>query len=486
MKAILSGLLSLFWISIVVGQSEADRLHQALLTETPIIENLQELCDQYGGRVTGSQANEASVDWAVKKFEEAGVSVSKQAFKMPVMWAEKSVQCEIENKNQSNFQAAIVSKYMTSPGSYRGQLVHVGSGDSLSFEENKAIIENNFVLVSSDLCLDIDGLFAEYAHSAKVEALAAEYRAQGIVFMSSRGRGLLYRFITSKTVDSKMPHFVMSREDAGRCARLLDEGAKLIFNAEVDANISGEFTSHNVIGEIKGSTLPDEIILIGAHLDSWALGTGANDNGCNVSMMIDIARQMTKLGVKPNRTIRFALWNGEEQGYFGSHAYTLDHADELDNHKMITSIDIGSGEITGFFTNGRNEVKEQVDALVASHSALDSLVQLDIPIVGTDNFDFMLQGVPNLVGIHKPQVYGLNYHASSDTFDKVDQNMLKRNAAVMAVLTLQLANAEDNPKLHRQSRAEIQKLFDDNKLEFTMQMFNVWDTWINGSRGRSK
>ncbi len=485
MKRFFISLFVLFSFFVADAQNEIDHLHEALLNETPIIENLQELCDQYGGRVTGSLLNEASVDWAVKKFEEAGVSVSKQAFQMPVMWAEKSVQCKIENKTYSNFKAAIVSKYMTKPGSYRGQLVHVGIGDASAFEKNKAAIENNFVLVSSDLCLDIDGLFAEYAHSAKIEALAAEYKAQGIVFMSSRGRGLLYRFITSKTVDAEMPHFVMSREDAGRCARLLDEGLPLTFNAEVDANISGEFTSHNVIGEIKGSTLPDEIILIGAHLDSWALGTGANDNGCNVSMMIDIARQMTKLSIQPKRTIRFALWNGEEQGYFGSHAYTLDHADELDNHKMITSIDIGSGEITGFFTNGRNEVKEQIDVIVASHPALDSLVQLDIPIVGTDNFDFMLQGVPNLVGIHKPQVYGLNYHASSDTFDKVDQSMLKRNAAVVGVLALMLANAEGNPKLHRQSRAEIQKIFDDNKLEFTMQMFNVWDTWMDGSRGRS-
>ena len=83
------------------------------------------------------------------------------------------------------------------------------------------------------------------------------------------------------------------------------------------------------------------------------MGTGANDNGANVCLMIDIARQMKELGIQPKRTIRFALWNGEEQGYFGSWSYTLDNLNTLDKHKMALSVDIGSGAITGFFTNGR-------------------------------------------------------------------------------------------------------------------------------------
>ena len=137
-----------------------------------------------------------------------------------------------------------------------------------------------------------------------------------------------------------MPQLVMAREDAKRCLRNLQENKALQIEVKIDAETGGEYTSHNVIGEIRGSEKPNEVVIIGSHLDSWALGTGANDNGCNVTMMIDIARQMKKLGIKPKRTIRFALWNGEEQGYFGSWAYTEKQGKKLNKHIMAMSVDI--------------------------------------------------------------------------------------------------------------------------------------------------
>ncbi len=232
--------------------------------------------------------------------------------------------------------------------------------------------------------------------------------------------------------------------------------------------------------------MPEEVIVIGAHLDSWALGTGANDNGCNVSLIIDIARQMVLNNIQPKRTIRFALWNGEEQGYFGSWDYTKEHLETLDNHIMALSIDIGSGGIIGFFNNGREELNSIIDKVLKPVSHLGPFATINAPIVGTDNFDFMLQGVPNLVGNHKPYNYGLNYHASSDTYDKVDLKSLKNNSAIVGALTLGFANLdkEEASVLKRQTRQEIQEMFEDHKLEFTMRMFNVWEPWINRERGR--
>jgi len=303
--------------------------------------------------------------------------------------------------------------------------------------------------------------------------------------MASRPKGLLYRFITSKTTNNKMPQVVMAREDAKRCLRTLKEGDQLSISIKIDAKVGGAFTSHNVIAEIPGSEKPEEIVVIGAHLDSWALGTGANDNGCNVSMMIDIARQMKKLKIQPKRTIRFALWNGEEQGYFGSWDYTRDQEAEMKNHIMALSVDIGSGPISGFFTNGREELVEVVDEVLQPVAALGNFTQLNIPIVGTDNFDFMLQGVGNLVANHLPATYGVNYHAASDTYDKVDLKSLKINSAIIAALTLGFANLEDaKVTWKQQSRAEIQQLFEATKLEFTMRMFSVWEPWMKGERGR--
>jgi len=207
--------------------------------------------------------------------------------------------------------------------------------------------------------------------------------------------------------------------------------------------------------------------LIGAHLDSWGLGTGANDNGCNVAMMIDIARQMQQLNIRPKRTIRFALWNGEEQGYFGSWGYTKTHQKEIDQHLMKMSVDIGSGAINGFFTNGRPEMQKITAEIM--------------------NFDFMLEGVGNLVASHDPFNYGVNYHASSDTYDKVDLDALKVNAAIVAAVALGFADLPaEKVTWKRQSYAEVAAFVEQFKLEFSMRMFGVWKAWKKGERGRKK
>ncbi len=475
---IIAGLLFI-GLSSSCQNADIELYRNALFNSEDIVSDLSELCDEIGGRVTGSAANHEAVSWGIQKFEEAGVRVDKFEFEMPVLWMEESLSCTVSDQDEIAFSPQAVSKYMTQGGLHKGMLVNVGIGDSLSFAKVKDKIADNFVIVETDLCIDIDGLFAEYVHAANVEMLANQYKAKGIVFMASRPRGLLYRFISSKTHMATLPQFVMVREDAKRCMRLLDQGTELTLEAQVSVQQGDAFACHNVIGEILGSDKLEEVIIIGAHLDSWALGTGANDNGCNVAMMIDLARKMKALNIRPKRTIRFALWNGEEQGYFGSQAYTEHYKADLDNHKLAVSIDIGSGEVTGFFTNGREDLITLIDSLTAHQS----LTQLNIPIVGTDNFDFMMHGVPNLVGIHKPQLYGYNYHASSDTFDKVDTTMLKQNSANIGELILKFANL-DTIDLPQQSRSQIQEIIDDHELEFTLKMFNVWDGWVDLTRGR--
>ena len=482
MRNLLTFFIFIFLMISLNAQTDIYQLTGSLLGETPIEEDLQELCDKIGGRVTGSKTNEAAVDWGYEKFKQAGVSVKKEAFAMPSLWLAKSTTAKISGA--IDFIPSVVAKYQSPPETYKGQLISVGFGTAEEFEKVKEKVSGNFVIVEQDLCFNIDGLFAEYTSATIVEIQAKKYGAKGIVFMASRPSGLLYRFITMKTSDNKMPQIVMAREDAKRCIRILENG-ELKIQIKIDAKIGGEFKSNNVIAEIKGSKKPEEVVIIGAHLDSWAMGTGANDNGCNVSMMIDIARQIKHLEIQPKRTIRFALWNGEEQGYFGSWAYTKDHLKEMDNHLIAMSIDIGSGGITGFFTNGNEKLVGVLDDLLKPVAALGDFTNINAPIVGTDNFDFMLQGVGNLVGAHKPQLYGQNYHASSDTFDKVDLKSLKINSTIVAAVVLGFANMEESEiTWKRQSRNEIQQMFEQFDLEFTMRMFNVWESWMEGKRGR--
>ena len=483
MKFLLAFSLTLGLPMIADGQTtEFNNLKSALLGDTEIEEDLQYLCDVISGRVTGSDANKKSVEWLYSEAASMGLMVEKMTFEMPVLWLPGSTKASILEYPEIQLQA--VSKYQSPPGVFESEVVIVEEVTEDLLDSPDTEVKGKWILVPSDLCLDIGGLFAEYEFAERVERYALNNDALGILFMSSRPQKLLYRFISSKSTANSMPQIIVAREDAQRMIRLLQNQSKISVRVEIVAQTGPSFISENIIIDIPGSINPEEIVLVGAHIDSWALGTGANDNGCNVVMLLDIARQMQSLGLKPNRTIRFAFWNGEEQGYFGSWAYTKDKEAELANHLVAMSIDIGSGAISGFFTNGRPELKALMDTILKPITALGPYTNLDIPIVGTDNFDFMLQGVPNLVGNHLSASYGLNYHASSDTYDKVDFHSLKRNSVIVAEVLWAFANGTSGQyKLPRQSRRDIQAMFDQNKLEYTMRMFNVWEPWITGQRG---
>lgn len=462
---------------------DVERLVSALLAETPLTEDLQELTDSIGGRPTGSEANLRAVEWGLQKFQQAGVTAQKEAFSVPRLWLEESTTASIHGDDVS-FRPRVVAMTFsvgTDAAGVTAPLVDGGSGSEADFARlgNKA--RNAFVLIETEILLDIDGLFREYSNAVGTEARAFAAGARGVVYMSSRPRRLLYRHNASLGFDNDKPMLVMAREDAKRALRLLRHGKHLQLTADIRLRDGGEYESYNVIGEIRGSQKPEEIVIIGAHLDSWGLGTGANDNGCNAAMMIDIARQMKRLGLKPKRTIRFALWNGEEQGMIGSWRYTQRHAAEMDKHVMACSIDIGSGRITGFFTDGRADLLAPVEKALEPVKGLGPFEQINEPIVGTDNYDFMLQGVANLVGNHEAFNYGPNYHAESDTYDKVDTRQLRLNAAIVAALTWGFANMEVT--WDRQTREQVQHLIDSSSLRAQMDMFNLYPGWKDGTRG---
>jgi hypothetical protein len=465
--------------------AELDELIGALLGDTPMVDDLRELTDSIGGRVTGTAANEAAVDWALEKFEDAGVSARAESFEMPRLWVERETRVFVSGDIEFS-PRAVAKHYSALAGADAAPrpLLFLGRGSEADFAAAGSDVEGSWVLIETDVVADIDGLFGEYAQSALVEPAAAEAGAAGVAYISSRPMGLLYSLGAMLSADNELPIVVIEREEGLRLKRQLERGATLELAAVIDASDGSAFQSRNVIAEIPGTDLADEIIVFGAHLDSYGLGTGANDNGCNVSMLIDIARQMSRLGVRPRRTVRFALWNGEEQGFNGSWRYTEAHQEEMEDHVVAASIDIGSGRITGFWTNGRGgELLAPLDRALEPVSGLGPFEHSDDAIFGTDNFDFLINGVANLVAIHESANYGPNYHAESDTFDKVNQSQLRLNAAIIAAVIYGLANDEalDPP---RHSRAQIEELVSSTPLEAEMRDWNVYDAWASGERGR--
>jgi len=178
------------------------------------------------------------------------------------------------------------------------------------------------------------------------------------------------------------------------------------------------------VAELPGSDKAQEFVLLGAHLDSWELGTGALDNGCNAALVVDALRAIKASGIRPRRTIRFVLFSGEEEGMIGSRAYTVAHRGELDRVVGEVVFDSGIGQVTGFSLGGRKDALEATAPLVAPLKQFDAATLTTDATWGTDNFDFMLEGVPTFVANQVEGNYLINYHASSDTFDKVDIQQL--------------------------------------------------------------
>jgi hypothetical protein len=465
---------------------DAAALVAAMLDQTPVLDDLQELTDTIGGRPTGSPANDAAVDWAMEVLRSSGLRVTAEEFEMPMQWQELRTTTAITGDVDFSPRAvAMPFSTGTAAGDLKAPLVRGGTGSAADFERLGESARGAWVLLETAVLDDqagLNGLFAEYDNAASVEPRAYDAGVAGIVFMSSRPGNLLYRHNATLNIRNRHPALIMERESAQRAVRLLEDGAKLSLTATIELERGARYTARNVIAEIRGSSRREEIVLFGAHLDSWDLGTGALDNGANVAMLIDIARQIRRLRLQPERTIRFVLWNGEEQGLVGSWRYTEQHEDELDAHVVAASFDIGTGAITGFFTNGRAELVPTVDEYLRPVAGLGPFQQVNVPVVGTDNFDFMIQGVPNLIAIQADANYASNYHAQSDTFDKVDRQQLKLNSAIAAAMVWGFANG--TARLPRQSHDEIAELIATTDLEKQMRNFAVWEGWASGQRGR--
>lgn len=464
----------------------APMIIQSALGVSPLAENLRILTDVIGGRVTGSPAADKAVGFAVEAFRRAGVDeVHTEKFIVPVGWSEGRTRLEVLSPEP--FPVRLVSVGWSPPtpvGGITADIVDVGSGDAAGFSKAGDLAQGAIVLVHTSLLVTWDDLFNEYMVDPAIIDRAQKAGAAGIFWMSTRPNLLLYRH--TNIVDGQLeplPQAIVAREDAERIVRFINAGEKVHVHWDMPNLVTGPVESENVVAEIRGSESPDEFVLLGAHLDSWELGTGALDNACNAAMVIDAARAIHSSGTIPRRSIRFVLFTGEEQGMIGSAAYARSHRAELDRMIAAIIVDSGSGRITGYSLSGRKDIlaplRQALDP-VASLGAGDLTLDAEL---GTDNFDFLLEGVPTLVANQDAANYMLNYHAASDTFDKVDIPQLKKNTAITAVSAYAIADREERIG-PRQTRVQIEQLLKQTGLDRQMRLTGFWPLWEKGDRGR--
>jgi carboxypeptidase Q len=457
-------------------------LMKRAMGDTPLPKELEDLCDHVGGRATGSAACTRAVAWAQEHLKATGVpKVYTESFSVPLRWLPGT--CEVKVLAPETFTVRSVSAPMSpsTPTPLEAKVVDVGEGLAADYVRLGKSTDGAIVLVHQKPMKTLDDLFDEYMRSGPVLASAKAAHAVGILLESTRVRGLLYRHPVAFGEMAALPVAVISREGAERMARLAAQG-EVRAQMQMQNETGGAYTSENVIGEVPGRERPEEVVLLGAHLDSWELGTGAEDNGVNVALVLDVARAFMEMGLKPRRTVRFVLFTGEEQGQYGSGGYAEKHKAELKNHVAVVVFDEGSGHTTGFALSGRKELRAPTARALSVVPGMGEKAHSMDAFDGTDNFDFLLAGIPTFVADQDAVPYLPDYHAESDVYERVNFKEAKRNAGLAAVLVWALADAKERPG-KQQSRAEVEALLKATHLDVQMTAFGHWDDWVAGKRG---
>jgi len=453
---------------------------------TQLNDDLKYLTQVIGGRPTGSTAMDTAMQWSLQRFMAAGIdNAYLDAYTAALNW-----QANIElgqmtiadtNKVSKVRIAAMPFSESTSTNGLEAPIYAINSTDANEILLHADKIKEHWLLVPTTPMNTMEDLFNEYFLTPSILSAAQKVGAIGVLWMSNRAGSLLYRH--SVSIDGKLinlPCALIERQEAQKIIELLKTDQPVLFKATLNNKLQENPRNYNVIAEIKGVEKPDEIIVLGAHLDSWDLGQGAQDNGCNVALVIEAARNMmamARLGQHPRRTIRFVLYSGEELGLYGSTFDVINHINELDKIKAVVILDIGSGKISGFSLGGRSDLLAITDESLAPINKLGPFTQTTDAFIGTDNYTYLLEGIPTLVANQDVSHYLPSYHAENDRFENVDLEQLKLNTTITSVLIWNLANTkQDLPS--RQSSNEVRELLATTGLQQQMETFNLWGKFL--------
>ena len=238
-----------------------------------------------------------------------------------------------------------------------------------------------------------------------------------------------------------MPVVSMTAEDQDQLERFIDRG----ITPRVRFNIQNTFTNGpvetaNVVGEIRGTEHPEQIFVVGGHLDSWDLSEGTTDNGSGTATTLGAADSIMRSGAKPRRTIRFVLFTGEEQGLDGSIAYVKQHQSEMANHLGDLILDAGQGAVKGFQLGGRDDVVEAFRPFADSLAAMGPMSVDDKIESGTDTLTFSIAGLPGINMLQDTKEYMLTHHSAADALEAQKPEVLAKNATLMALAAFWIAD----------------------------------------------
>ena len=501
-------ILSLFYLPVLGQNGNADllaRIRKEAMQRSQIMKTMHMFTDVYGPRLTGSPNHKSAADWAVSQMTSWGLEnahLEPWDFGHPG-WMNERLTAHILSPVKDPLVCEVLAWTPGTKGTVQAKALHLvvperPTQDQLTafFNAQKSRVRGRIVLVGKQTIIPVN-LTPPAKRQTDEQALqrfgpnprpfnfptpsptptpdpnapkpltnlqvaeqldAFLLKSGAAIRVNDAGREFRQiRAFNNRTFDvsKTVPTVVLSNEDYGRITRILADGTEVLLEFNIVNRVYPEGkTSYNTVAEIVGSDKADEVIMLGGHLDSWHAATGATDNAIGCAIMMEAARILKTLGVKPRRTIRVALWSGEEQGLLGSQAYVKQHFGSFEDPKPgfekfggYFNIDSGTGRVRGASVFGplaATSMMREILAPFKDDGVVGAAPSRSRNLGGSDNTSFSQAGLPGIGMGQDPIEYNSNtWHTNLDSYERILEDDVKKNAMVVAWSVYQLAMRDD-------------------------------------------
>ncbi|HJN98119.1 MAG TPA: M28 family metallopeptidase [Candidatus Marinimicrobia bacterium] len=410
------------------------------LTDSTAYNRLGYMCDTFGPRLSGSKNLENAINWILKEMNNDGLeNVKGEKVAVPTWIRGKESATLLSPFKKELSMLGLGGSIATPRGGLKAEVIVVNDWDELESRSNE--VPGKIVLFNAPFTSYGETVAYRYSGAsaaAKHGAVASLIRSIGPWSMNTPHTGVM----AYKDDVQKIPHAALTMEDAMMLSRIHDRDDKIIVKLDMNARMVADRWSRNVLGEIKGSIYPEEVVVVGGHIDSWDVGQGAHDDGGACIASWEVLRLIKELGLKPKRTIRCVMWTNEENGGKGNKGYRDMHMDEMDKHVLAIESDGGVFSPEGFGFSGNDSAREIVEEI---HELMKPIGANTISEGGraADVAPLNDEGVPVMSLKVDGSKYFWYHHTNADTFDKIDFNEFNRCIAAMAIMAYVVADLDE-------------------------------------------
>jgi len=453
---------------------------------------LTELSDDVGARVTGSPAERKAEEWGVSKMKAIGlVNVHTEKYQIWRGWTRGTADAEMLTPVRHKLHVDAMGWTGSTPaGGAEGDIASVNLFDLDNEIRHVSRLKGKVALVEmrgnpNKAFIQLFAQFGDFLRAAGPAGVIAVIGGQG--GMKSAGMNLTQTGILGFNADFAVPVVAITAEDQGQLERFVERGItpRVRFNVQ-NTFTNGPVETANVVGEIRGSEHPEQILVVGGHLDSWDLAQGTTDNGSGTATVLGAAEAIVRSGERPRRTIRFVLFTGEEQGLDGSYAYIKQHQSEMANHLGNLVLDAGQGAVKGFQMGGRDDLVPVFQPFADSLANFNKISVDDKVESGTDTLPFSVAGLPGINMLQDTTDYKYTHHSAADALEAQKPDVLAQNATLMALAAFWIADRPERFATPWSAERTARMLRAQHEYD-ELKAFNLWPFGDLGAddKGRS-